>query len=178
MSYELFVLSLIGLCAASIAAFVAAFRNKSLLLAVFVPLIAICGSSIYFSYTAVLGYPVQMQWKDMPDKFTVVYFRVADKRSITLWVLDKGTTRLIELPYNKPAEDGLEGERSTMGQGTPVTFKKNAKGKGKGKGKGQGQGEGRPGEGEPGDGERGRHGWKYRVESKGDPIPGGALPPK
>ena len=174
MSYELFVLSLIGLCAASIAAFVAAFKEKSFLLAVFVPLIAICGSFIYFSYTSVLGYPAQMEWRDLPNKITVVYFRVVEKRTITLWIIDKGTTRLIELPYKKSAEDGLEDERGTMGQGTPVTFKKNGK-----KGQGQAQGAAGMGEGVPGrDGQLGPDGWKYRVQSRGDPIPGGTLPPK
>lgn len=178
MSYELFVLSLIGLCIASVAAFISAFKEKSFLLVVFVPLIALCGSFIYFSYTAVLGYPIKMEWQQMPEKFTVVYFRVKGRDTITLWILDKGTTRLIELPYSKPAENGLEGERQTMGQGIPVTFKKTGKGKGEGQGQGQEGQEGRQGEGDSTvDGQNG-HGWKYRVHSKGEGIPGGALPPK
>lgn len=177
MSYELFVLSLIGLCAASIAAFISTFRNRSFLLAVFVPMIALCGSFIYFSYTAVLGYPAQMQWRELPPKITVIYFRVTGKRSITLWMLDRGTTRLVELPYYKPAEDGLEAERGTMGRGTPVTFAKDGKPGKKGQGQGEGQGR-QPGEGVDGVGQRGVGGWKYRVQSRGEPIPGGALPPK
>ena len=177
MTYSLFILSLLSLCAASIAAFIMAFKKRSWPLIVFVPLITLCGSFIYISYTSVLGYPVQMEWKDMPSRFTVIYFRVVEKETISLWVIDKKSTRLIELQYNTRAEDGLEGERGTMGQGTPVTFMK--------KGKGLGQ----PGEGAQGalglgnrdgdqEGRRGQRGWKYKVESRGDPIPGNALPPK
>jgi hypothetical protein len=175
MSYELFVLSLIGLCIASIAAFISAFKSRSYLLGVFVPLIALCGSFIYFSYTSVLGYPAQMEWRDLPEMISVIYFRVIGKETITLWIIDKGTTRLVRLPYSKSAENGLEGERKTMGQGIPVTFKKG--------GNGKGQGEGIPGTGIRGVGEgdtsgvRG-HGWEYRVKSRGDPIPDGSLPPK
>ena len=175
MSYALFVLSLIGLCAASIAAFVAAFKERSYLLAVFVPLIAICGSFIYFSYTSVLGYPAQMEWRELPNKITVIYFRVVEKRTITLWLIDKGSTRLVELPYNRSAENGLEGERGTMGQGTPVTFKKSGK---KGRGLGQVRGQGLRDGPMSREGQQGSGGWKYRVQSRGDPIPGGALPPK
>lgn len=169
MSYSLFVLSLLCLCAVSIAAFVCAFKSRSFLLGVFVPLIALCGSFIYFSYTSVLGYPVQKEWRELPNQVTVIYFRVVEKETITLWVMDDKTTRLIELPYYSPAEEALEGEREAMGQGIPVTFKKDGKATGTSGNRGHTT-EGLEGTGRPG--------WGYKVESRGDPIPGGKLPPK
>ena len=88
----------------------------------------------------------------MPKRITVVYFQVVEKESITLWMLKGDTTRIVELPYIKPAEEGLEKGRRTMGKGIPVTYVKKGKGKGNGKGggkggKGQGQGDGAPGKG-------------------------------
>ena len=183
MTYALFLISLIGLCIASLAAFITAFRKRSWPLLIFAPLIAIAGSCIYFSYTSVLGYPVELTWEQLPARITVVFFKVEGKESISLWLIEGNTTRLVILPYIEPAENGLEGERGTMGQGTPVTFQ--AMGK-KGKGQGQpGDGQGQGGEGADGaDGAEGigplgvGGGWRYYVISKGDPIPGTALPPK
>ena len=181
--FSLFILSLLGLCAAAIATFIITFRRHSFLLLVFVPLIAVCGSFIYFSYISVLGYPVSMKWEEMPKEITVIFFRVANNESIVLWLFDGSKTRLVELPYAKPAEDGLEAEREKMGEGTPVTFKTKSKGKGqKGEGEpGEGEGEGMQGDGQPGDqkeAKQGRPGWRYKVESYGDPNSGGKLPPK
>lgn len=172
MSYTLFILSLLSLCASSIMAFISAFKNRSFLLGVFVPLIALCGSFIYFSYASVLGYPVQKEWSELPNKVTVIYFRVVEKETITLWIFDGNTTRLIELPYHRPAENVLESERKSMGQGIPVTFEKGDQASNK-------NGVAAEDEGNPTDtGTLGQSGWKYKVESRGDPIPGGSLPPK
>lgn len=173
MSYTLFILSLLSLCASSIAAFICAFKNRSFLLGIFVPLIALCGSFIYFSYTSVLGYPVHKQWDQLSDSVTVVYFRVVDKETITLWTIDGQTTRVIELPYNEPVENALEAERSILGKGIPVTFKRQGQSGGQGTENTQGveDQEGTPSDLQP-------HGWRYKVESRGDPIPGGSLPPK
>lgn len=184
MSYSIFILSLIGLCIAAIAAFIGAFRAKSRLLVIFVPLIGLCGSLIYFSYVSVLGFPVKMEWEQLPDKITVIYFRVDGTESITLWLFEGGTTRLIELPYIEPAENSLEGERGMMGTGVPVTFErgsgqggahgKGGKGKGKGKGGKGGAGNGKDSGEEEGEG----HGWRYKVRSYGIPIDGGSMTPK
>lgn len=181
MSYSLFILSLIGLCAAAIAAFIGAFRTKSRALVVFVPLIALCGSFIYFSYVSVLGFPVKMEWESMPKRITVIYFRIVEKESITLWMLKGNTTRIVELPYEKPAEEGLEKGRSTMGKGIPVTYAKKGKGKGEDGGKGgsgKGKGDGVPGDGKGKKGKSKGYGWRYKIESKGNPIPDGSMPPK
>jgi len=179
--FELFVLSLVGLCVAAVAAFVVALKNKSWPLALFVPLIALCGSGAYFSYVSVLGYPVETEWNKLPEKITVIYFRIQSKEKITLWLFDKDTTRIVTVPYVKPAEEGLEQGRPKMGKGIPVTYKRGGKGKGNGKGgqgngKGRGQGQGN-GKGRPGNG-NGRGGWRYKIESFGEPVPGGKLPPK
>jgi len=176
--YVLFILSLIGLCAASLMAFIVSYRKNPLLLAATVPMIALCGSLCYFSYQSVIGYPMQTQWKNLPDKITVIFFRVVGKETISIWLLEEDdNTRVIDLPYMEQAEDGLEGGRKKMGQGIPATFERPGKGEGK-------PGEGKPGEGEPG-GEPGegkddkdRKGWRYKIKSYGDGFPGGSLPPK
>jgi hypothetical protein len=172
MTFIFFITSLISLCVASIASFISAFTKKPLLLAIFVPLITICGSAIYFSYTSVLGYSVNMDWEQLPDKFTVIYFKVEDKTSIHLWLLEKRKTRLVTVPYMETAEDAMEGERKTMGQGTPVTF-----GKEKISGKSGNRNRQRSPDGN-GQGKKRRPSWRYKVLSKGDPIPGTALRPK
>jgi len=181
--FSIFIISLLGLCAAAIATFIAAFRKHSYLLVVFVPLIAICGSLAYFSYISVLGYPVRMGWNDLPKQITIIYFHVVNKETITLWLFEKDTTRLIELPYIESAEDGLEAERQKMGQGVPVTFKTKSKAKKGEKGENDSEEEGTEGEGNGIKGNKhgkkgGRGGWQYRVESYGQFIPGGSLPPK
>lgn len=193
-AYVLFIVSLLGLCAASLSAFIVAFRKRSLPLLVFVPLIAFCGSFIYFSYTSVLGYPVEMEWHQLPSKISVIYFRV-EKNSITLWLLEDKNTKLVKLPYDDKAENDLEAQREKMGQGTPVNFRKlGQNGEGQDgedgeQGEANGQTKGRSGargmaqkraagrDSKNGDTE-GRGGWRYRVESYGEPIPGGTLPPK
>ncbi len=185
--FTAFIVSLLGLCAACIASFIAAYKLRSLLLMVFVPVIAACGSFIYFSYVSVLGYPVEMKWEQLPPEITVIYFHVSGKESITLWIFEGDTTRLVKLPFEQGGEDVLESGRPQMGKGAPMTLKK-AKGR-KGMMNGEGaEGEGEEGEGdgtgEPGDegkdGRPGRQGggWRYKVDSFGEPIPGGSLPPK
>lgn len=183
--YTLFVISLLGLCTAALASFIACYRRRSLLLVVFVPLIALCGSFLYFSYTSVAGYPVDLGWNELPEKITVIYFRVKPQQSITVWLFDGDKTRLIRLPWLKPAEDGLEAQRGKMGKGIPVTFKRAGGGQGgegepgEGEGgEGNGQGRGRRGQGRPGDGQGQGGGWQYKVESFGEFIPGGSMPPK
>jgi len=190
--FAAFIVSLLGLCAACVASFIAAYRLRSKLLMVFVPIIATCGSFIYFSYVSVLGYPVELQWKELPSEITVIYFHIENKESITLWLFDGDTTRLVKLPYEQAGEDVLESGREKMGKGAPMTLKK-TKGKG---GKFDGdegvEGDGEEGDGEggekgaPGDGKgkkgkggrQGQGGWRYKVESFGEAIPGGSLPPK
>lgn len=183
-SDALFLISLLGLCLASIVVFATTFKRRSVLLAVVVPLIALCGSSIYFSYGTVLGYPVQMTWQQMPNKFTTIFFHIEGKETVTLWVLENNATRLIELPYEEKAENALEGERSKMGRGIPVTFTSEERGEWKDI---DGSAEltvgalGPERKGEGGDGETNassrNRGWRYKVSSYGNPIPG-SLPPK
>lgn len=190
--YSLFIVSLLGLCAAAIASFIAAYRLRSLILMVFVPIIATCGSFIYFSYVSVLGYPVELQWKDLPNEITVIYFHISNKESITLWLFEgEGkVTRLVRLPYEEGAEDVMEQGRERMGKGAPMTLKKSKSGKMGKPGEGE-EGEGGDGEGGEGEGGEGRDGeqgeggrpgraggWRYKIDSFGEPIPGGALPPK
>lgn len=180
----LFVLSLLFLSLVAIATFVDAFRKRSMILVVFVPLIASAGSFVYMSYVSVLGYPVEMKWDQLPDKITVIYFKVEKQESISLWIFDEDDTRLVKLPYIETGENALEKERGKMGQGIPVTFTADKSGQ-EGR-QGGGDANGAPGDGIPGQerqsGETGEDGmssgWKYRVESYGDPIPSGALPCK
>jgi hypothetical protein len=171
--YTLFILALLGLCVSTLAAFIIAFRRRSLALVLFVPMIAACGSAIYFSYVAVLGYPAKLEWNELPNRITVIYFRVQEEESITLWLLERERTRLVELPYREGARSALEGERMVMGRGIPTTFVDQGGG-GKGKGKGRGRGKGKKGNGEEGEG----HGWRYRIESYGEGVPFGSMPPK
>jgi hypothetical protein len=179
--FTAFCLSLLGLCITSIVAFIVAFKRRSKFLVVFVPVIAICGSLIYTSYMSVLGYPAEMRWEELPDKITVIYFRIEKKELITLWLYEDGDTRLIELPYKEAAEDGLEAQRRVMGRGYPVKYKRLAKGQGNkkpGRNSVTEDGRGTNSEGRNGRRLRGSGGWQYRVESYGLPIPGGSLPPK
>jgi len=183
MNYTIFILSLVGLCASSLVTFITAYRKRPLPLLVFVPLIALCGSSLYTSYHAILGYPVQMEWNQLPDKITVVYFRITGE-TISIWVLDGSTTRLVQLPFSKETQEAMEGERPVMGRGIPVTFKK-VQGGARADGKKGGDGDDEDGDDSDGDpngkrgkhGKRGRGGWHYKVDSYGDPIRG-SMPPK
>lgn len=179
--YELFIASLLCLCFASVGAFIVGFRNKYWILSVFVPIIALCGSFIYFSYIAVLGYPVKLEWDQLPKKITVIYFKISGKDFIDLWLIENATSRLVRLPYVEPVEDTLEGVRGTLGGGTPVTLKrvKEVAGNSSGGG-GEGDGDGVDGRGGDRQGKKGNGtgGWKYIIDSFGEPIPGSFLPPK
>jgi len=64
-----------------------------------------------------------------------------------------------------------------MGSGAPAMFLRIDKGEhaGKGRGnKGRGRGKGKEGNGEPGE----SHGWRYKIESYGEGMPFGSMPPK
>lgn len=172
MTYTVFILSLISLCVASLTAFVSSLRRRSLELLIFVPLIALSGSLIYFSYHEVLGFPVQRTWEKMGKRFTVIFFRIKEKESITLWTMEKNKTRLVELPHLEAAEEAMEKQRAIMGKGIPVTFLRQDGKMSRDAGAGA-----EPGGLEDGD-SGGQGGWNYIIESKGNPIPGTDLPPK
>lgn len=155
-----FLLSLLSLFLSAILTFILGFRKRTLPLSTLVPLLAICSSLSYFSHKAVLGYPVNLTWDQMPDQFTVVYFHIDPSEEIDLWVLEGETTRLIHLPKMAPAKEALEKARGQMGQGVPTTFRRKTSE--------------RPSE----KGENGRSGWKYEIPSYGEPVPEGSLPPK
>jgi hypothetical protein len=176
MNYTIFILSLIGLCISSLVTFITAYRKRPLPLLIFVPLIALCGSSLYTSYHAILGYPVQMEWNQLPNKITVVYFRVTGE-TLSLWLLDGDTTRLVHLPFSKSTQETMEAQRSVMGRGTPVTFKKTRNGTGADGKADEDDDEGDPNNKKGKHGKRGGKGWRYKVDSYGDPIRG-SLPPK
>lgn len=141
--------------------FVISFNNYRWTLAILVPIILCAGAMGVSSYKALLGYPVSLEWEQLPEKWTVVFFRVEDKTTISLWLLQKDTTRLVKLPYRKPAEEALEAEKPKMGKGIPVTFGEKKDGDEK-------NGE----SGENNLGESNKNGWKYKVQSYGDPIKG------
>ena len=169
MTFTIFITSLIFLCIVALAAFIVSFSKKALWLCLIVPLISLSGSSIYFSYKSVLGFPAKLSWEELSDKFTVIYFKADGKKSITLWLLESEDSRVVTLPFQKEAENAMEGERKTMGEGTPVTFKKfKNKSNHAGNSSALMQGGTHSGEGL----------WRYIVLSKGEPIPGNALRPK
>ena len=141
--------SVVSLAFVALLAFVIAFRNSRWTLVVLVPTIVLTGILGISSYKSLLGYPVNLQWSDLPGEWTVLFFRVEGKANITLWLIDGNTTRLIELPYKEKAEEALQGQKYIMGKGIPVTFGEKKEDKNN--------------EGE---------GWNYKVESYGDPIEG------
>jgi len=119
-----------------------------------------------------------MEWNQLPDKITVVYFRVTGE-TISIWVIDGSTTRLIQLPFSRNTQEAMESQRPVMGRGIPVTFKKVRDGAKVDGEEGDGDEEGNDGpDGKKGKrGKKGRRGWHYKVDSYGDPIRG-SLPPK
>lgn len=175
-----FQLSLLILFASALSVFLYTFSRKPWTLAICVPILAVSGSVAYFSHQAVIGYPVEMTWEELPKEFTVVFFKVENKQRVYLWLLEGSKKRLVRLPYAKTAEDAMERQRPQMGRGTPVTFEKTEKqGNGEGKGKGKGKGKnGKPGKPGDGKGKQGTGQFEYRAKSFGDPIPGNTLPPK
>jgi len=167
-----FLISIVVLSICSFVAVAVASRKSQLL--AFVAAAIILSSSVvaYSNYKAVLGQPVDMVWSEMPNKFTVVFFRVEEKERIIMWLLGD---QLVSLPYREDAEKGLEEERGTMGEGTPSTFEAKEGGDGDG-GDGTGEGEGN-GQGEQGAG-GGVEGWGYELQSRGGQVIPGTLPPK
>ncbi|MBT5188184.1 MAG: hypothetical protein HOM01_15355 [Kordiimonadaceae bacterium] len=166
-----FLISIVVLSICSFIAVAVASRKSHLL--AFIAAIAILFSSMsaYSNYKAALGQPVEMTWSEMPSKFTVVFFRIEGKNRIILWLIGD---QLVALPYLEDAEEGLEGERLTMGGGTPSTFE--TKGEG---GEGDGDGGEGDGEGDGGDGAgSGVEGWGYELQSRGGQVIPGTLPPK
>jgi hypothetical protein len=136
--------------------------------------IATAGIASYSSYKEVLGRPVAMTWEEMPEEFTVIFFRIVGEDAIILWL---DGDQLVSLPYNKDAKDSFEGERESMGSGIPSTFKGTESGE---EGE-EGEGEGGAGEGYEegdGDGEDGSVGWEYELKSRGGQVFPGDLPPK
>jgi hypothetical protein len=187
--FTIFCLSLIGLCLAALVSFISGFRRRSKTLVLFVPIIALCGSIIYSEYVNVLGYPVELDWDQLDQRITIIYFRVEKKKSIDLWLYEERTTRLVRLPYLQPAEDALEGQRRQMGRGAPATFvKRSDSGLGEPNKGRPGQGKGAKGKGRRGQSLKGNRrgrkgllrdgGWLYKIESHGFAIPSGNLPPK
>ncbi len=154
---ELFLAaSIISLMFITVFSLVITFYNTRWVLIFMIPLVIAIGMVGITSYKSMLGYPVNIEWHQMPNKWTAIFFRVKDKDSISIWLLENKTTRLVKLPYIKKAQDALEAEKKKMGSGTPVTFGKNKKSSKGGKGV---------------------DGWKYGVKSYGDPIRG-ILPKK
>jgi len=181
MTDVIFIGSLLFLCACCLASFIYSFTKKPWILCLMVPLIALSGSAVYFSYQSVLGYPIEMSWQQLPNKFTVIFFKIKNKKTIDLWLLNEKSTRLVTLPYNKQAEKTLEAERKTMATGKPVTITKSKEATSGQKGNGVKNGKrNKAGKmGKMGSGKAGSHGWNYRVESRGQMmIPGKDMPRK
>lgn len=166
-------ISLVGLCFAVLATYIIGNRRREVLLLVGVPILSVMSALVYFSYMSALGYPVEATWEQMPDRISVIYFRVEGQEKITLWMFDQGETRIMRLPFSKGAEDTLEGIRKVVGAGIPVTLKRKQKGL-ELPGDEEGEGEGDPSKA----GKRGKKGWDYEVQSLGDPIDGDGMPPK
>jgi hypothetical protein len=162
---------LISIIVLSVSAFISvAFASRNSKLLATIAAIAILASSVgaYDNYKEVLGQPIYMTWEEMPQKFTVIFFRIEETSSIVLWLQGD---QLVILPYDPDAEGGLEGERDTMGEGTPSTFEKDGEGTGDGDGEGEG-------EGQDGDANGDGGGWGYQLKSRGGHALPGDLPPK
>ncbi|MCK5600457.1 hypothetical protein KAR91_01220 [Candidatus Pacearchaeota archaeon] len=144
--------------------FIISFHKARWTLAILAPILLCAGVMGFNSYKALLGYPVSLEWEQLPERWTVIFFRVEDKTTISLWLLQNNTTRLVKLPYVEQAKEVLEGEKPTMGRGVPVTFGK--------KGEGDENSEGNPGEESTDPNEQKDGGWNYKVQSYGDPIEG------
>lgn len=177
MQFIIFLISLIFLCVSSFISFLIAARAKSKFLCIFAPLIILAGSFIYFTYISVLGYPIQKSWENIPDTFTVIFYRVYNKEKISLWLLDRDSqkSRIVEVPYNEKAEEKLREARKNMAMGSPVTFFKEKTGipvEGTAKQKGDNK------EGSQKNKEKSNGGWLYEIKSIGIVIPGDSLPPK
>lgn len=163
-----------------ISAFIAIFTlgkdRRGVLAAVLSVVVAVSGYSSYTNYKEVMGIPVEMEWSDLPDQITVVFFKAEENR-LVLWL---EPNQLVSLPYLEEASDALEGERDSMGGGVPSTFgEKGGSGEDNGGGDGEGQGgQGNPGDGEDGEEGSGGGGWRYFLKSRGSQAQPGDLPPK
>jgi uncharacterized membrane protein YgcG len=147
-------------------------RRLALFLALFVSFV---GYNTYSSHKDVLGIPVNMTWEELPSKITINFFRIDGDSAILLWL---APDQLVRLPYNPDAEDALEGERESMGEGIPSTFEGGGGEGEQGDGEGEGQGGEGNGEGEAGEGEPGAGGWNYHLLGRGGVAVPGSLPPK
>lgn len=151
------------------------------LLSIVVPCIVFICCLTFFTYKSILGDPIDMTMSELPDKITVVFFKVNGKDDIELWLTNNGKSQLVKITYDEGAEDALHDERGKMAEGIPVTFELKGKAEGEGSENGEGTegGEGEEGQGLEGSGEQaGNLGWKYKVESYGEPVLPGRLPPK
>jgi len=170
--FSTFGVALVVLGLVVLACLIQAFNTEKLVLVLFVPVIAIAAANCYISYDDLLGYPVELEWNELPSTITVIYFDLDHDVSITLFLKEDDTTRIVQLPWLDAAEDALEGERESMGDGEPSTFETTG---------GQGEGEGGEGDGD-GDGEGGGGdgggGWNYQIQSRGSVVVPGTLPPK
>lgn len=161
---------------AFIAIFTLARDRRGVLAAILSVVVAVSGYSSYTKHKEVMGIPVEMEWSDLPDQITVVFFKAEGSR-LVLWL---EPNHLVSLPYLEQASDALEGERDSMGGGVPSIFgEKGGTGEDGGEGDGEGQGgQGSPGDGEDGDEGSGGGGWRYLLKSRGSQAQPGDLPPK
>lgn len=162
-------ISIVGLLFVTLISFVLMAKETRWTLAILVPVLLASGVLGVMTHKSLLGYPVKMEWEEMPEEWTAIFFRVEGKTTITLWLLENETTRLVQLPYMDGAENALQAQKPIMGQGIPVTFGEEEGGPGQ-------SGIGEEQEGEQSEGEAGQ-GWSYSVSSYGDPIRG-KLPEK
>lgn len=140
-------------------------------------LVSVCGYNSYLSHKEVLGLPVNMTWEEMPSKFTVNFFRIVGKDAIILWLVPD---QLVKLPFDPNAQESLEGERDSMGEGQPSTFEEGGGGEGQqgdGSADGDGQGDG-SGENDGEEEGSGQGGWHYELKGRGNMAIPGNLPPK
>lgn len=167
-------ISIVGLLFVTLISFVLMAKETRWTLAILVPVLLASGVLGVMTHKSLLGYPVKMEWEEMPEEWTVIFFHVEGKRTITLWLLLDDTTRLVQLPYVEQAEEAMQQQKPIMGQGIPVTFGEKQAQDGEGESQGGGDGDGEEGQ----EGDQAGQSWGYKVQSYGDPIDSGKLPAK
>ena len=81
----------------------------------FIPVLLILTSSIYVTYTSILGYPK----KELPEKGIYLKHNIDEPFWIYLWIVgEDNTPRNFQIPYTKKGHTSLEkvGEKSEEGK--------------------------------------------------------------
>lgn len=169
----LLILCLLVPCVIGLVATVYTWRRGGRWVLLWIPTICIAAAVGGLAYKSLLGKPVDID--DFPDKFTLIWFKVDEPKSITAWIILPGEKkgRLVIVPYNRETHKGMESLREALKSGNGVYLEKNPKRGRSGDSKSEQDGNGISGE--QGTDSQNSAGWPYRTPTSGPPtgLPGG-----